>query len=186
MLLCKILTWLTFTFQLTSSWNTWNTMRMDQHIKQLIEKYTLEASRLSHYDALERYNMAYTQAKELGNAFTLRACAANLGAMYISLGTKAEAEKGLKYLKEATPPEGMADGVSNGDLYFNFGLAYEVLGRYREAAGSFKQALQEYRRERDNMNMEIETLKRLQQVHIVITVFPHIYIYVSFCILFLH
>lgn len=139
-------------------------MRMDQHIKKLIEKYTFEASRLSQYEALERYNMAYTQAKELGNAFTLRACAANLGAMYISLGKKEEAEQGLKYLREATPLEGMTDGVSNGDLYFNFGLAYEILGRYREAGSSLELAWKEYKGERDNVNMEVDTLKRLMQV----------------------
>jgi hypothetical protein len=56
-------------------------MRMDQHIKRLIEKYTYEASRQSKYEALESYSLAYSQARELGNAFTLRACAANLGAM---------------------------------------------------------------------------------------------------------
>ena len=156
-------------------------MRMDQHIKQLIEKYTFEAARLSHYEALERYNMAYAQAKELGNAFTIRACAANLGAMYVSLGKKAEAEKGLKYLKEATPPEGTADCVSKGDLFFNFGLAYKVLGRFREAGSSFKQALEEYEEERDNLNMKIETLKQLIQV--ILTIVTTILLFV--CIYFI-
>ena len=150
-------------------------------MKQLIEKYTFEAARLSNYEALEKYDKAYTQAKKLGNAFTIRACAANLGAMYVSLGKKDEAEKGLKYLKEATPPEGMADGVSNGDLFFNFGLAYKVLGRFRAAGSSFQQALQEYRKERDNINMEIETLKQLIQV--ILTIVTTILLFV--CIYFI-
>ncbi|KAK7116635.1 tetratricopeptide repeat protein 24-like isoform X2 [Littorina saxatilis] len=138
-------------------------MRMDQHIKRLIEKYTIEASRLSGHGAIEKYSMAYAQAKELGNAFTLRACAANLGAAYVSLGKKEEAEKGIEHLKESIPPAGIVDCVSNGDLFFNIALGYEVAGRYREAGSYFEDALKEYKGERDNLNMEIDTLKRLVQ-----------------------
>ena len=55
-------------------------MTMDQHIRRLIERYTHEASKTKGLEALEKYSLAYAQAKELGNAFTVRACAANLGA----------------------------------------------------------------------------------------------------------
>ncbi|XP_076465655.1 uncharacterized protein LOC143297277 isoform X2 [Babylonia areolata] len=139
-------------------------MRMDEHIKRLIEKYTLEASKLSGHEAVERYEMAYSQAKELGNAFTIRACATNLGAAYISLGSKEEAEKGLSYLSEATPPEGVSDCVSKGDLYFNIGLGYEIIGRLERAQTNMERAWEEYRSERDNLAMEIGVLKKLIQI----------------------
>jgi hypothetical protein len=83
---------------------------------------------------------------------------------YISLGTKEEAEKGIRYLQEAVPPEGTVDGVSNGDLYFNIALGCEVTGRHREAVGYLEKAYQEYKGERDNLTMELSTLKRLVQV----------------------
>ncbi|KAL8588559.1 hypothetical protein ACOMHN_059513 [Nucella lapillus] len=137
---------------------------MDEHIKRLIEKYTLEASRLPGEEAVERYEQAYTQAKELGNAFTLRACAANLGAAYISLGRKKEAQEGLEYLTEATPLQGVSDCVSNGDLYFNMGLGYEIVGLFERAYVTLERAWEEYRGERDNLSMEISVLKKLIQL----------------------
>ncbi|KAK7486792.1 hypothetical protein BaRGS_00021939 [Batillaria attramentaria] len=139
-------------------------MRMDEHIKRHIEKYTDEASRLAQHEALKKYTMAYEQAKELGNPFTLRACSANLAAIHIKSGKAEDAEKGLRYLEEAVPPEGKTDGASNGDLYFNMGLACQVLRRFRDASSHFEKAWHEYKSERDNLAMEIDSLKRLVQV----------------------
>ena len=94
----------------------------------------------------------------------MRACQTNLGAAYIRLGRKEEAQKGLDLLAQAKPPDGVRDATSNGDLYFNQALGYQVLGRYREATHYLEQAWTDYHTERDNLGMEIETLKRLVQV----------------------
>lgn len=148
------------------------TMGITEHEKQLIEKYTQEAFQLPRDEAIKKITMAYKHAQEMGNQFTIRACATNLGAMYISSGRKEDAEKGLKYLDEARPPDGCADSASNGDLFFNMGLAYEVLKSYKRANDYFEKAWSEYKKERDNLSMEIDTLKRLIKVKHMANIFP--------------
>jgi prefoldin subunit 5 len=66
------------------------------------------------------------------------------------------------HLQQAVPSEERRDGRSNGDLYFNFGLGYEVTKNVHEAVRYFNKALDEYRLERDNLTMEIETLSKMK------------------------
>lgn len=59
------------------------------------------------------------------------------------------------------PSEGCSDGKSNGDLYFNFGLAYEGIKNLIESKHYFERALKEYKLEENNQKMEANTIHRL-------------------------
>lgn len=131
-----------------------------------VEKYSkigtqdLQTGQLDQ--ALEAFKYAYKRSHELEDGFTERACAFNLGAAYIAMG---QPKRGLEILHKAVPPENRREGKSNGDLYFNFGLGYEGLGNYEDAARNYTKALEEYRAEGDNSEMEIETLEKLAQIY---------------------
>lgn len=71
-----------------------------------------------------------------------------------------QAEKGLEYLQKAIPPHNQKDGRSNGDLYYNFGMAYEVMNSNSEAVKYYELAFEEYQSERDNVQMEAEVAWR--------------------------
>lgn len=142
-------------------------MRVEDTLKKQIEKYTLEASKIAQHEALEKYKQAYDKAVELHNDFTIRACATNIGAAYIRFGTPEKAKIGIRYLREAIPPDDKADGVSNGDLFFNMGLAYNIMHELQDATHYFERAFAEYKKERDNSEMVIMTLKKLVQVSII-------------------
>ncbi|GFS03192.1 tetratricopeptide repeat protein 24-like [Elysia marginata] len=112
--------------------------------------------------ALEAFTIAYKSAQALGNhGYMLRACAFNVGALLISMG---RFNDGLQYLKLAKPDEGCRDGRSNGDLYFNYGLAYEGLKNFPESRYYLEKALNEYCSEHSNVKMEADTTKRLGQL----------------------
>ncbi|KAK3086275.1 hypothetical protein FSP39_016180 [Pinctada imbricata] len=113
--------------------------------------------------ALESFKYSYKRSKELDDGYTERACAFNLGAVYIALG---EFRKGVDTLEKSVPPENKREGRSNGDLYFNFGVGYEGLGNNEEAVRNYKRALDEYKVERDNVQMEAECLEKLAQIYI--------------------
>lgn len=131
-----------------------------------VEKYSkigtqdLQTGQLDQ--ALRALKYAYKRSHELEDGFTERACAFNLGAAYIAMG---QPKQGLEILHKAVPPENKREGKSNGDLYFNFGLGYEGLGNYEDAARNYTKALEEYRAEGDNSEMEIETLEKLAQIY---------------------
>ena len=103
--------------------------------------------------ALREFDLALKQAHQLGDGFTIRACAFNVGAVYIALH---QPEKGLELLQRAIPPPEEKDGKSNGDLFYNFGLAYEALDRASEAVRYYELALEEYQSEKDNVSMETD------------------------------
>ena len=90
------------------------------------------------------FTQAYQHAHDLGDPYTERACAFNLGALYISAG---QAKHGLQFLRCAIPPADTTDGASNGDLFYNFGLGYESLQQAAEAGKYFELALEEYHKE---------------------------------------
>ncbi|XP_062578947.1 tetratricopeptide repeat protein 24-like isoform X4 [Saccostrea cucullata] len=114
--------------------------------------------------ALESFKYAYKRSKELDDdSYTERACAFNLGAVYIALG---DGKKGIELLNKALPPDNAREGRSNGDLYFNLGLGHEMTGNTEEAVRSYKKALEEYKIERDNVQMEAETLEKLGQLYL--------------------
>ncbi|GFO36181.1 tetratricopeptide repeat protein 24-like [Plakobranchus ocellatus] len=109
--------------------------------------------------ALEAFTNAYKSSQALGNhGYMQRACAFNLGALLLSMG---RFNDGVHYLSLAKPNEGCKDGKSNGDLYFNFGLAYEGLKDNAESRRYFERALGEYRSERSNIKMEADTTRRI-------------------------
>uniref|UniRef100_K1QHT8 RNA-binding protein 8A n=2 Tax=Magallana gigas TaxID=29159 RepID=K1QHT8_MAGGI len=113
--------------------------------------------------ALESFKYAFKRSRELeDDGYTERACAFNLGAVYIALGN---GKKGIEILNKALPPDNTREGRSNGDLFFNLGLGYENVGNSEEAVRNFKKALEEYKVERDNVQMEAETLEKLGQLY---------------------
>ena len=113
-------------------------------------------------DALRHFENSFKKSLNLGDAFTERACAFNVGAVYISMNNP---EQGLAFLQRAIPPTGMRDGKSNGDLYYNFGLAYERLEEPSEAVKYYELALDEYKEEGDNCLMEADVGKRAGAVY---------------------
>ncbi|XP_052102701.1 uncharacterized protein LOC127736175 isoform X3 [Mytilus californianus] len=127
-----------------------------------VEKYSKQGTELlqsGHLtSAVKAFKYAYKYAGDLDDEYMERACAFNLGAAYIAMG---QGEKGLNVLQQAVPSEDRRDGRSNGDLYFNLGLGYETTKNIPEAIRYFNKALDEYRYERDNLAMEIETLSKL-------------------------
>ncbi|XP_076105464.1 uncharacterized protein LOC143073654 isoform X4 [Mytilus galloprovincialis] len=127
-----------------------------------VEKYSKQGTELlqnGHLtSAVKAFKYAYKYAGDLDDEYMERACAFNLGAAYIAMG---QGEKGLNVLQQAIPSEDRRDGRSNGDLFFNLGLGYETTKNIQEAIRYFNKALEEYRYERDNLDMEIETLTKL-------------------------
>nr|XP_022339221.1 tetratricopeptide repeat protein 24-like isoform X5 [Crassostrea virginica] len=114
--------------------------------------------------ALESFKYAFKCSKELvDDGYTERACAFNLGAVYIALGN---GKKGIEILNKALPPNNTREGRSNGDLFFNLGLGHETMGNSEEAVRNYKKALEEYKVERDNVQMEAETLEKLGQLYL--------------------
>ncbi|XP_071170627.1 uncharacterized protein [Mytilus edulis] len=127
-----------------------------------VEKYSKQGTELlqsGHLtNAVKAFKYAYKYAGDLDDEYMERACAFNLGAAYIAMG---QGEKGLNVLQQAVPSEDRRDGRSNGDLFFNLGLGYETTKNIQESIRYFNKALEEYRYERDNLAMEIETLTKL-------------------------
>lgn len=93
-------------------------------------------------EAVKYYDKAYQLSRELNNDVYERTCALNLGAIYIANG---DIDKGLVFLHKATPPGGQRDLHSNGDLYFNFGLAYEKSNDLKKALKMFDDAFEEHK-----------------------------------------
>lgn len=71
-------------------------------------------------NAVENFKQAYEISTDLNDPFTKRSCAFNYGAGLVANKNPTD---GLKYLHEALPPRNNFDGASNGDLFYNFGLA---------------------------------------------------------------
>ena len=109
-------------------------------------------------DAQKSFQAAFDKAEELSDDFIGRACAFNLGAVHIALHNPLP---GLELLHSALPSSEVRDGRSNGDLYFNFGVAHELLQNDIEAARYYELSLEEYQKEKSNWEMEAEVGMKL-------------------------
>ncbi|XP_064608558.1 uncharacterized protein LOC135472807 [Liolophura sinensis] len=100
--------------------------------------------------ALTVYESAYGYTEDLGDEKARRACAFNVGAVYIALGFP---EKGIEMLRvaERSSPNSLCSTPS-GDLYFNLGVANESLQNMEQAINFYKQALELYDKEDDYPN----------------------------------
>ena len=108
--------------------------------------------------ATELFETAFRRSQHTDDGFMSRVCTFNLGAVYIA---QRDADKGLEMLQNAIPPMNTKDGRSNGDLFYNFGLAYELQSNVTEAVKYFELALEEYQAERDNVQMVAEVSMKL-------------------------
>lgn len=99
--------------------------------------------------ALAVYESAYGYTKDLGDEKARRACAFNVGAVYIALGFP---EKGIEMLRLAEHSSPNSSSTPCGDLYFNLGVASESLQDTEQAINFYKQALELYDKEDDYPN----------------------------------
>ena len=106
--------------------------------------------------AKHEYKVAYKHSQRFYDQSIKRACALNLGAVYVAL---LEPGKGVKMLIKALSPDGSTDDDnSNADVYFNLGLAYEMQENYTESLKCFKLCLSEYKLNPSNsVNIRIIT-----------------------------
>ncbi|KAK0050969.1 AT-rich interactive domain-containing protein 4A isoform X1, partial [Biomphalaria pfeifferi] len=120
-------------------------------------KYGQKQAKDQPLKALEAFRNAYHCAMSLGHqGYMQRACAFNLGAALIASRNYSE---GLKYLKQAKLPENQ-----DGDLYFNFGLAFKGLKNITKSKYYFKKALELYDQKPQNSKMLCETHQLLYQL----------------------
>ncbi|XP_078620839.1 uncharacterized protein LOC144887464 isoform X1 [Branchiostoma floridae x Branchiostoma japonicum] len=106
--------------------------------------------------ALQAFAAAYEKSVLLEEKYTERACAFNLGAVYIAMG---QPQRGLELLQRALPKdEDEKEPQSNSDLYYNLGLGYDQMRRYEEAIRYYEQAIEAYGKDGGNPLMEGEAL----------------------------
>ena len=111
-------------------------------------------------NAVGCFSEAYHLSRQVGDDHLERTCALNLGAAYIESGNATE---GLKVLHKATPPDGEKDGLSNGDLFYNFALGHEALKNMKEAVKYYWQASDEFRTDPD---MQMQCLTKCAQLYL--------------------
>ena len=112
--------------------------------------------------ALDVFNKAFEHSLQLKDEFTIRVCAFNLGAVYIALRHPKE---GLAMLQKAIPPPQAKDASSNADLFYNFGLGYELLSADTEAVKYFELSLEEYQAQKDHAEMEVVVAGKLGSLY---------------------
>ena len=112
--------------------------------------------------ALEYFDLAYRNARKAKDDSMIRVCSFNLGAVHIA---DHNPQKGIQYLKKAIPPADIRDGHSNGDLYYNFGLAYESMSNREEAVKYFELSLEDYGKDKDR-TMEAEVATKIGALYL--------------------
>jgi tetratricopeptide (TPR) repeat protein len=112
--------------------------------------------------ALKHFSLAYEQSLPIKDDSTIRACAFNLGAAYVALR---KPKQGLSLLQRAIPPPKSSEAKCNGDLFFNFGLAYELLSVPIEAVKYYELSLEEYQTITKDHNMEAAVALKLGSLY---------------------
>ncbi|XP_074651471.1 uncharacterized protein LOC141906154 [Tubulanus polymorphus] len=127
-----------------------------------IEKFTKignnELQKGNVAKSIEAFELAFRRSVLSDDSFTERACAFNLGAVYIAAN---KPERGLEYLQRAVPPLNGHDGKSNGDLFYNFALGYELLKNTPGMVRYLELAFEQYKTENGNYAMESTVASRL-------------------------
>ena len=110
-------------------------------------------------NAISCFSEAYHLSRQVGDDHLERTCALNLGAAYIESGNASE---GLKLLHKATPPDGEKDGLSNGDLFYNFALGNEAMNNLKECVKYYWMASDEFR---TDLDMQMQCLRKCAQLY---------------------
>ncbi|CAH1796544.1 unnamed protein product [Owenia fusiformis] len=143
-------------------------MKMERKVGLLsldIDKFTkagteeLQKGNLHH--ALDCFEFAYKRSLQLKESYTERACAFNLGAVYIALN---QGKQGLELLHKAVPPSDKKDGRSNGDLFYNFALGYDSINDKASTVKYLELTAKEYKEE-NNVFMLADVNSRLAQLY---------------------
>ena len=115
------------------------TMKMD--IPHEIGTISAKAKALHNEDRLREavicYEQAYKLSRQLSDDDLEKACAFNLAAAYLANNAT---DKALEYLHKAEPAQTNNDPEAFGDLYFNYGLAYEKQEHFDKAVEYYEKA----------------------------------------------
>ena len=107
---------------------------------------TFQGMELFH-QAMEKFEDAYRQATQLNNASCECNSAFNLSEVYIA---NQQPDKALEMLNTAWQRcGGIEDITLKADLYYNYGLVYELLGKDKLAVDNLKRALEQYQTQPD-------------------------------------
>ena len=116
-----------------------------------VEALTIQGTQLFQqgklHQAVEIFEDAYRQATQLNNASCECNSAFNLGAVYIA---NRQPDKALEMLNNAWQRcGGIEDITLKADLYYNYGLTYELLGKDKLAVDHLELALEQYQTQPD-------------------------------------
>ncbi|KAI8501708.1 tetratricopeptide repeat [Branchiostoma belcheri] len=132
---------------------------LSSEIDKCTQQGNEELNRGEQDKALQAFAAAYEKSVLLEEKYTERACAFNLGAVYIAMG---QPQRGLELLQRALPQDdNEKEQQSNSDLYYNLGLGYDQMRRYDEAIRYYEQAIEAYGKDGGNPLMEGEALTKL-------------------------
>ncbi|XP_071965771.1 uncharacterized protein [Antedon mediterranea] len=116
-----------------------------KEVDKLVQKGT-SCIKEGHPDAaVSVFLKALGKAELINNRHSVRVCSCNLGGLYLLLG---DTQNALQYLEKSLPQNGVSyDSEAfylNGDVYYNFGLAYLMIKQYEKAISNLKFAIENF------------------------------------------